>query len=213
MRSGIFRRICPGKISPVLISGLTAAVACLAGAAGLSADTTYTMTFTNSVASPTIGNGSGTFTINSADQITSFAASFPVLKAYTYDGASGSPGDVLTFTNIISGATSNGYVVYNPATDVFGYGTNYLFVLEEFQPSNPNNGAQLTIRGGEPILGNAYGVNALGDGEFTRQFDPDGTWAVSGSTTATPEPASFFELLAGLGAAAIVSLKVRKRRG
>lgn len=195
-----------------VFAGLTALAIGMSGTTCLRADTTYNMTFTNSASSPTIGNGRGTLSINSADQIASFKASFPVLKAYSFDGASASPGDVLTFTDIVSGATSNGYVIYNPATGIFGSGTNYLFVLEELQPSNPNNGAELTIHGGEPILGNEYGVNALGDGRFTHQFDPDGTWTVSGPGTSTPEPGSFVQLFEGLSAVAIVSLRLRRRR-
>lgn len=79
----------------------------------------------------------------------------------------------------------------------------------------PITGADLTIHGGEPIPQSAYGVNALGDGRYTYQFDPDGTWTVSASSgpgSAAPERASLLQLLVGLGAVALLYASCKKTK-
>ncbi len=199
---------------------LIGAVLSLLGAARVHADTTYNMTFTNSAANPVIGNGSGTFTINSADVITSMDLTFPVLQAYSVSAGggtyvTGSPGDVFTFTTIT--APANGVVTFDPTTDLFGSGTNYRFILQETQSNNPNSGARLTIFGGEPILTNEYTVYPLADGEFYQPFDPAGTWLITASTPTTgpgtgnvaPEPGSVGLALTGFGAACLI---IRRRK-
>jgi hypothetical protein len=174
------------------------------------ADTTYDMTFTDTTASPTFSNATGTFTINSADQITSFDVTFKVLKAYSFENASGSPGDMLTFKTITAVAPGP-IATYSPVTGYFGSAYNNYFYLDEEQAGHPDNGARLTIDGGQNVNGPAYDIDPLSNGEFFTPLDT-GTWSVAPAAvtppTGAPEPTSAALLLAGLA----VSAFVRRRK-
>jgi len=174
------------------------------------ADTTYDITFTDTTANPTFSNASGTFTINSADQITSFDVTFKVLKAYSFEKAAGSPGDMLTF-NVITGVAPGPVATYDPATDYFGSAYNNYFYLDEEQASDPDNGARLQIDGGQNVNGREYLLRPLSQGEFFEPLDA-GTWSVAPAIitppTGAPEPASATLLLAGLA----ISVGLARRR-
>ncbi len=167
-------------------------------AASAHADTTYDITFTAASASPTFSNPTGTFTIDSSDKITSFNVSFTVLKAYSFELASGSPGDVITF-NKITAVAPGPVATYNPATDFFGSTYNNSLSLNEESTADPNNGATLSVDGGQNVLGRAFDIDALSQGTFTSgPLDP-GTWSVTRApVTGTPEPTSAALLLVGL---------------
>jgi len=183
------------KIRQISCASLLA-LAALAGSRA-QADTTYDISFTDTTAKPTFGNAAGTFTINGADQITSFKVTFKVLKAYTFGGASGSPGGMLSF-NGITGFAPGPTVTYNPATDYFGPAYNSYFYLDDDQTANA--GVGLNIYSGQTAFGRYYDLDPF-SGEFSTQLDT-GTWSVSPASvtppTSAPEPTSAVLLIAGL---------------
>jgi hypothetical protein len=185
------------KIRQISCASLLA-LAALAGTRA-QADTTYDISFTDTTAKPTFGNASGTFTINGADQITSFKVTFKVLKAYTFGGASGSAGGTLTF-NGITGFSPGPIVSYNPATEYFGPAYNSYFYLDDDQTGNATSGVGLNIYSGQTAYGRFYDLDPF-SGEFSTQLDT-GTWSVSPASvtppTGAPEPAPAALLIGGV---------------
>jgi len=174
----------------------------VAGAA--QADTVYDMTFADSARNPYFSNATGTFSINSADQVTSFDVSFTVLQPYTFDGTHLTTGEVLDFN------TSTLYpapVYYHPTTNSFTESGLILagnvqgFQLYSLQGAT-TEGATLVILNG--VINNAYDFGAV-NGESYSGFIDSGLWTISAAPVTTPvnptdapEPATAGFLFSGL---------------
>jgi hypothetical protein len=160
------------------------------------ADTTYNITFTDNSANKYFSNGNGTFSINSADQLTSFDVSLNVLQPYTFEGSHVTTGEVLNFDS----TNFSPPVTYNPVTNAFaetGTVDNSFFVYT-FPGGGTTDGLFLGLdnntsaTSGGLIL-NGYTIDLV-SGEFFSGYVDTGTWTVS----ASPEPATTGLLLSGL---------------
>jgi hypothetical protein len=173
----------------------------------LQADTVYDMTFTDSSRNPYFSNATGTFSINSSDQVTSFDVSFTMLQPYTFDGTHLTTGEVLDFN------TSTLYpapVYYHPATNSFTESGLILagnvqgFQLYSLQGATTEGATLVIVNNTGSLVNNAYDLTAV-DGESYPGFIDSGLWTISAAPVTTPvnpatapEPATVGFLLSGL---------------
>jgi len=198
----------PGKLGKGIVMKLSKKMTCaslfglgllLNGA--LQADTVYDIAFKDAAKNPSFSNATGTFSINSSDQVTSFDVSFTVLQPYTFDGTHLTTGEVLDFN------TSTLYpapVYYHPTTNSFTESGLILagnvqgFQLYSLQGAT-NEGATLVIvnnTGG--LINNAYEFGAVNGESYSGSIDA-GTWTVTqGPVQIGPEPGTTGLLLSGL---------------
>lgn len=161
------------------------------------ADTTYNIAFTDLEKSPTFNNPTGTFTVNSIDQVTSLDVTFTVLTGFNIDG-SHPAGSQFVFD--ASDETFTPTLTFSPITKAF---TNNVGVaVIELPPSNL--GAYLDIFGTNTFPGDLDLGPYVAPAGFHQPID-DFSYTISGpvSTSAVPEPAS-----AGLVVLSITSLAV-----
>lgn len=164
------------------------------------ADTTYDISFTDTTSPATFSNASGTFTVNAANQVIGFNATFDVLKSFSFSGGSYAAGTQLIFDSAT--ITDISTTTYNPTTRIF----NLAFGVIEVPASN--NGAYLDISLTNGSIYYDIGPWVAPNGFF--EYIDGGTYTTSGpvNTSSTPEPASAALLL--LGSAAFTLTLARK---
>ncbi len=150
----------------------------------LQADTVYDITFKDAAKNPSFSNATGTFSINSSDQVTSFDVSFTVLQPYSFDGTHLTVGEALDFN------TSTLYpapVYYHPTTNSFT--ESGLILAGNVQGFVNNTGG---------LINNAYEFGAVNGESYSGAIEA-GTWTVTqGPVQIGPEPATTGLLLSGL---------------
>lgn len=163
------------------------------------ADTTYDIAFTDMTSPATFSNASGTFTVNSAGQVTDLNVTFTVETAFSYSDGIYPAGTQLVFGP--STITSIGPTNFDPVTGIF---SRTGFEVVEVPPSN--DGAYVD-------LGGALGNTGYDIGPWVAPFGFNepidfGTYTIGPATPpSVPEPTSAALIFLGISGAGLIGLR------